>query len=150
MKEKSVARNLFILRVTKSSDLDVLSMANLYHESELTEWSHPNFIAPIKIWGMPPDPFFNYQYNFHNIGQAGGRVDADIDAPGAWDMTKGSSDIIVAVIDKGVDLNHEDLPSSRLVTGYDFYDDDNDPSPGDYQAHGTACAGLIAASAHPI
>lgn len=71
--------------------------------------------------------------------------DADIDAPEAWDISTGSSSIIVAVIDQG-GAAHEDLPSSRIVPGYDYFNIDNDPSPGGNSAHGMACAGIITAS----
>ena len=51
----------------------------------------------------------------------------------------------VAVIDEGVEP-HEDLPSSRILPGYNFSGDNNDPSPGGNQAHGMAVAGIIAAT----
>ncbi|GAH37440.1 unnamed protein product, partial [marine sediment metagenome] len=57
----------------------------------------------------PLDTYFNELWGLHNTGQAGGTVDADIDAPEAWDIFTGSSDIVVAVIDSGVDYNHIDL-----------------------------------------
>lgn len=49
------------------------------------------------------------------------------------------------MIDEG-GAAHEDLPSSRIVPGYDYFYLDNDPSPGGNQAHGMACAGIVAAS----
>lgn len=60
----------------------------------------------------------------------------------AWGVTTGASNIVVAVIDSGVDGGHEDLQGA-LVGGYDFVDDDNDPSDGN--GHGTHCAGIIGA-----
>ncbi|MCL6473261.1 MAG: S8 family serine peptidase [Firmicutes bacterium] len=65
-----------------------------------------------------------------------------ISAPQAWDVTTGSS-IIVAVVDTGVDYNHEDL-AGKVIGGYDFFNDDTDPM--DDVGHGTHVAGIIAAA----
>jgi subtilisin family serine protease len=63
-------------------------------------------------------------------------------APQAWDATRGSSSIVVAVVDTGVDYGHSDL-QGLFVPGYDFVN--NDAVPRDDQGHGTAVAGVIAA-----
>ncbi|MGH7492756.1 MAG: S8 family serine peptidase [bacterium] len=142
----AAAPNLYTLRITSASDLPVLEMANLYYESLSAEWSLPDFVVPVELFSTPNDPHFPKQYYFHNTGQTGGVSDADIDAPEAWDITKGSSSIIVAVIDEG-GAAHEDLPASRIVSGYDYIPPlDNDPSPGGNEAHGMGAAGIIAAS----
>jgi len=138
--------NLYRLRLTSNSDLSVVDMAKLYYESLPAEWSKPDFIVPVELNGIPNDTYFSNQYYLHNTGQTGGVTDADIDAPEAWDITKGSSSIAIAVIDCGV-CPHEDLPSDRILPGYDYcYVPDNDPSPGGNNAHGMAVAGIIAAS----
>jgi subtilisin family serine protease len=62
--------------------------------------------------------------------------------PMAWDTTTGSSDVDVAVLDTGVDLQHEDL-DDRLAPGIDLVDGDTDPD--DENGHGTKVAGVIAA-----
>jgi len=62
--------------------------------------------------------------------------------PQAWDVTQGSSKIVVAVVDTGVDAKHPDLRGA-LVPGWDFIGNDADPS--DDHGHGTAVAGIIAA-----
>ena len=63
--------------------------------------------------------------------------------PAAWDITRGSSDLIVAVLDTGVDLTHPEF-AGRLLPGYDFVNDDADPT--DDNGHGTHVAGIIAAA----
>lgn len=64
-------------------------------------------------------------------------------APAAWDVTKGSSSVVVAVIDTGVQTDHPDL-TGKTVAGYDFVN--NDSNPYDEQGHGTHVAGTVAAT----
>ena len=61
----------------------------------------------------------------------------------AWDITRGSNDIIVAVVDTGVDMDHPEL-KDYLIEGYDFINEDSDPD--DDNGHGTHVAGIIGAS----
>ena len=58
---------------------------------------------------IPNDPRFGELYGLHNTGQTGGTLDADIDAPEAWDVTTGSRNQVVGVIDTGIDVTHRDL-----------------------------------------
>ena len=141
---------------------DALEIANQYQLSGLVDYSHPNFLVQIEMHQViPNDPYFANQFYLHNEGQTmangkSGTAGADIRAPQAWNITKGSSDIIVAVIDQGVTSNHPDLPNSRQVRlpGSNFATDPNlpgaaspdDPSPYQNENHGNACAGIIAAS----
>ncbi len=112
---------------------------------------------------FPNDPKFDpQQWPLHNYGQDGGTPDADMDAPEAWDLFTGSPNIVVAVLDTGVDYNHEDLaaniwanpgeiPGNGIdddgngytddIYGWDFAYDDSDPM--DVHGHGTACSGII-------
>jgi len=95
---------------------------------------------------FPNDEYFSMQWHLHNTGQSGGTPGADIRAPEAWEITTGDPNIVVAVLDCGVDLNHPDL-INNLLPGYDFLEDDDRPEPTDDWDvdHGTACAGLVAA-----
>ncbi|NLV26723.1 MAG: S8 family serine peptidase [Methanomicrobiales archaeon] len=114
----------------------------------------------------PDDPGYQYLWGLHNTGQAPfyGTSDADIDATEAWGITTGSSSVIVAIVDTGVDYTHPDLSSSIWrnsreiingvdddgngyiddVRGWNFYAKSNDPM--DDNGHGTHCAGTIAAT----
>lgn len=63
---------------------------------------------------IPNDPQFSVMWDMHNTGVSGGVADADIDAPEAWDITTGGltalgDTIVVAAIDGGFDLAHQDL-----------------------------------------
>lgn len=145
----------YILRVKDPTNMNTLKIANLYYENPITEYSVPNFIRGLKPMSITPDDTYftaneqaglEGQWGLHNTGQdpPGGTLDADIDAPEGWEISTGSSDIVIAIIDEGVDLTHEDLVN-KLVDGWDFVEGDNDPSPLWYDPHGTACAGLAAA-----
>ncbi len=133
---------------------DALDIANAYYETGLVEFSTPSFISyPEFHQTLPNDTYFGYQITCHNTGQIfndghSGTNDADIDAPEAWEITTGSSDIIIAVLDQGVTSNHPDLPNTRQVrlNGSDFTSNDNNPSPVGNENHGNACAGVIAAT----
>jgi subtilisin family serine protease len=113
----------------------------------------------------PNDPRFGSLYGLHNVGQSGGTVDADIDATEAWQISTGSENVIVAVIDTGIDHTHPDLIDNIWVNpgetagngidddgngfiddvhGYDFVNDDGDPF--DDEGHGTHVAGTIGAT----
>ena len=90
-----------------SPEIDVLSMAQEYEINSYVEYAEPNYIY--RTSDIPNDPSFNQQWGLHNTGQTGGTPDADIDAPEAWDIETGNSDVVIAVIDTGVDYTHPDL-----------------------------------------
>ena len=124
------------------------------------QYVEPNYI--VRTSATPNDPRFNELYGLHNTGQSGGTADADIDAPEAWDLATGSSDIVVAVIDTGIDYNHPDLAANIWTNPGEIagngVDDDgngviddvhgfnaitNGGNPLDDNDHGTHCAGTI-------
>ena len=75
------------------------------------------------------DPDFNLQWHYKNTGQTGGTPGADIRLPEAWTTSMGRSEVVVAVIDGGVDLAHEDINSNMWINraeynGRDGVDDD--------------------------
>src|SRR5262245_24406082 len=76
----------------------------------------------------PTDPFYAMQYALDNAGQWSSTPDADIDATDAWEITTGSPDVLVAVIDNGVNYNHPDLAANIWTNPYETPGDgiDND------------------------
>ncbi len=151
-------------------DLSVSEAVSAYEASPEIEYAEPNFL--LKPAAVPNDPSFSMMYALNNTGQTGGVKDADIDAPKAWDTTTGSDDVVVAVIDEGVDISHPDLRDKIWtnaaevagngvdddgngyvddVNGWDFVNDDAsvydpDPLTGTGDEHGTHVAGTIAAA----
>jgi subtilisin family serine protease len=79
----------------------------------------------------PNDPAWPDQWGLRTAG-----------FPKAWDVTRGSKDVVVAVLDTGVDKNHPELKGG-LVPGRDIVNNDSDPA--DDNGHGTAVAGIVAA-----
>ena len=115
---------------------------------------------------FPSDPMFDQQWALNNTGQSGGTPDADVDAPEAWDITTGGTTIlgdtiVIAIVDGGCDLSHEDLtywhnyaeiPGNGINDDGNGYIDDyrgwnaysnNGNVPSDY--HGTHVSGITSA-----
>jgi subtilisin family serine protease len=129
---------VFSLKNTDSSGLRVVELANIYHNLPEVKYAHPDFAAIIEVDAYTLYDYYN-EYQPHIK-----RVIGSFNAASTWDFAGLSRAITVAVIDMGVE-SHEDLPADRVLPGYDFGDDDADPSPSG-QTHGMACAGIIAAS----
>ncbi len=119
----------------------------------------------VSVNGIPDDARFDELWGMHNTGQTGGVDDADIDAPEAWDISTGSRDVIVGVIDTGVDHSHPDLAANMWVNPGEIAGDgiDNDNNgfiddihginaitssgdPMDDNGHGTHVSGTIGAT----
>jgi PKD repeat protein len=93
---------------------------------------------------VPNDPRYNEQWHYHNTGQQSGTTDADIDLPEAWDITRGNTGVVVAIIDGGIDYTHADLAANMWPgIGYNFV---TNSSVVTAQAHGTHVAGTVAAN----
>ncbi|MBX2929108.1 MAG: S8 family serine peptidase [Saprospiraceae bacterium] len=163
-------RNQYHLRVTRASGVDALRMANLYEDNDLVEFAHPDFWEELRFNSedvIPNDPMFAAQWHLRNTGQGGGTVDADVDADLAWDITRGNANTLIAILDAGFDIDHEDLapnlytnsgeiPGNGIdddgngfiddVNGWDFAGNDNNPRPAaGVDNHGTAVTGVAVA-----
>jgi subtilisin family serine protease len=93
----------------------------------------------------PNDNYYAQNWGHNNTGQGpgGGGAGFDSNAPEAWDQQQGfgSPDIIIGIIDSGVNYNHADL-DDNCIQGYDYGSNDNNPIDGN--GHGTSCAGVAA------
>ena len=104
------------------------------------------------------DAFYDYQWHYENTGSnsgngGGGTVDADIDLPEAWTIETGNPDVIVAVIDGGIDVSHEDLATNMWVNSGEIagngIDDDGNGYVDDVNGYGFGdSSGTIGASNH--
>ncbi len=95
----------------------------------------------------PNDPKYPDQWHLHNTGQKGTAAGVDVRADEAWDITRGSPDVIVAIHDDGVDLDHPDLaPNLAPISPINWPDDWQAlRDKGQFGGHGTSCAGVAAA-----
>ncbi len=82
----------------------------------------------------PNDPQFPRQWNLRQIN-----------GPAGWDINQGSNQIVIAILDTGIDIGHPDL-TDKIVAGYDFVN--HDAQPQDDEGHGTHVAGIAAASSN--
>jgi len=153
--------------ITLKQSTDIYKTLKILGKNEKIEALQPNFYYG--LYETPNDYYYNTDlqdppiYSFGNDypDQYGPKL---MQADDAWDITTGSNDIILAVVDTGVDWQHPDLanqiwtnedeiPDNGIdddgngyiddIRGWDFAYNDNDPN--DYLGHGTHCAGIIAA-----
>lgn len=162
--------------VIKGQNLDNKSLGFLKSDPNV-EYVEKNWIVSLDTTvhaeqESAMDDGFSKQWGLKNTGRnsggwfSSGKAGEDVNAVKAWDITKGSNDIVVAVIDTGVDHQHPDLINNMWVNeaekngepgvdddgngyvddvyGYDFANKDGDPMDG--HSHGTHCAGNIGAS----
>ena len=150
-----------VYKMSFSEDTDIQKVVAEYENDPAVEYAEPNY--KMETSRTPNDPYLS------SSGTWGQAYDdlwglKKINAEYAWDTNTGSADVVVAVIDTGVDYSHEDLAGNIWtntdeiagnsidddgngyvddVYGYDFYNGDADPI--DDHGHGTHCSGTIAA-----
>ncbi|MBC8097208.1 MAG: S8 family serine peptidase [Akkermansiaceae bacterium] len=132
------------------NDATVPNAIQACQSSGLVEFAEPDHFVKAAAT-IPNDPFFldGTLWGLLNTGQNGGVAGADIHAPDGWDFQSSASNIIVAVLDTGVRLTHEDLVSNLWVNtndnthGYNAFDDSHNPT--DNEGHGTLVAGILGA-----
>jgi subtilisin family serine protease len=145
----------------KSGSRKVSELVSMMSSLPGVVYAEPNYIVRTTL--TPNDTRFGELWGLNNTGQSGGVAGADISAVSAWDVSTGSSSVVVGVIDSGVDFNHPDLaanmwsaPTSFTVTiggqtitcpqgSRGFNAINNTCVPLDDNNHGTHCAGTIGA-----
>lgn len=167
-----------LVAIDDLDDADPAAVAAEYRSLPGVEYAEPNYAINLtepgardsgaeylvlrEMDGAPNDPQFYRQWSLVNTGQGGGTAEADISALRAWPVTRGSNDVVIAVLDSGVDYNHSDLRANMWTRpdGMDeYYDEElgtvndlngfnavnNLADPMDDNGHGTHCAGIIGA-----
>ncbi len=160
--------------LTFSTNLHVKELIHSYKKTNLFEFVEPNFIGSDEgkresLKEFPNDVHFSRQWGLYNDGVfsfSPAKNDADMDMELAWDIEKGSSSIVIAILDGGLKMDHPDI-KERIwknnietfdglddddngyiddIQGWDFVNNDNDPT--DLRGHGTNIAGIIGADAN--
>ncbi len=169
-----------LVSIDDMDDKDMDTVAEQYRQlSELVVYAQPNYKINLDDpespslsdallrdnalnANLPNDPMFEEQWALSNSGQNGGKANADIKAVEAWEKTKGSKDVVIAVLDTGVKYNHPDLQSNMWIRPdnvpqykddelgtfndlHGFNGTDNQSDPMDENGHGTHCSGIIGA-----
>lgn len=135
----------------------------LLQKHAAVEYVEPDY--RVSIGNAVNDPDFTELWGLNNEGQTGGTADADIDAPEAWSISTGSKDVVIGVIDTGVDHSHSDLAANIWINPNEIAGDgiDNDGNgyvddvhginaitnvgdPMDDEGHGTHVSGTIGAA----
>jgi subtilisin family serine protease len=160
-------RDEFVLRLADGRRGDAIEHARSLYESKVFAFAEPNFIRQYRKTATPNDTLFTSQWHLNNTGQGGGTAGADVDAVTAWNTQTGNSNIVIAIVDDGVETTHEDLAANIFVnpgevaangidddhngyvddvSGWDFSNNDNNANPFDIDdVHGTSVAGIAAA-----
>lgn len=140
-----VSRNMFMpkwytLSTRPLSNSNAMECANIFYESRLFEYATPDFVTEDVL--SLSDPFYKDQWGLNNTGQYNGIVGIDIEVENAWKQFITGTDINVAVLDHGIQLDHPDLISGIYPQSYDTETNSYSVIRGN---HGTACAGIIGA-----
>ncbi|MFZ5433213.1 MAG: S8 family serine peptidase [Calditrichota bacterium] len=97
------------------------------------EWANFNYVAHA-AW-TPNDTYYSYQWHYPRMN-----------LPQAWDITRGAASVVVAVVDAGFYLDHEDWAGVQIVSPRDEVDNDNTPLSNVGDSHGAHVAGTIIAA----
>ena len=164
LRRNAYVEGLVVAGTRSGSGLDALEAVSRLEGRPGVVYAEPNVVhapehqspaAQVVTDGPPADPFLADQWHLHNVGQAGGTPDADIDAPEAWLLERGAPQTIIAVVEQGFEPDHPDLtpnlwsdPQDETAHGWDFEADGalttGTGSPR-HRAHGTSVAGCAAA-----
>jgi len=146
LRQNEFIPEIYEIIADKNAKGNALEMANYFYEKGNFVFSTPDLIYKLQM-NCANDSLFHKQWGLKNNGDNNGIIGVDLNICDAWNITKGCSNIKIAVLDEGVDLNHPDL-IENLLEGFDATNQySNGVCEGD-AAHGTCCAGIIAAKSN--
>jgi len=132
---------------------DIFALTNSVRKSPFVIYVAPNQIGYAMT--SPNDTLFGpYQWALNNTQQSGGSFDSDIDAFEAWQIGKGDTSVIVAILDTGLPMSgrskvdtlcHRDLMGPKFILGTNWVYPDSEPADFSVESHGSKIAGIIGA-----
>jgi subtilisin family serine protease len=133
--------NAFFVSAPEGTGLEVFAVANSLLKEELVELCHPELIREVRRRTAFPQ-----QWHLKKATIAGQVVDQHANVEAAWELSEGDG-VIIAVIDDGVDIDHEEFSGAgKIVSPRDVTRKTDNPRPGYQDHHGTACAGVACAN----
>jgi subtilisin family serine protease len=145
----------WLVRVVGNDGRVTLDTAEALASMPELEYATPDWFSMYQVYGSAGpagaaadapvnDPLYSQQW--HLLAQSYPAIaEADMNVPSAWTITNGHSDVVIGVIDDGVQMTHEDL---NVIAGKDELDGSADCNPEGNDSHGTSVAGVIAAKAN--
>lgn len=126
--------NHFLARLNQFGRTGTLGLLQELATRPIVDWAYPDFLGgygPTEF--VPNDTFFVDQWHLRNTGQTNGVPGADVGATDAWDVTTGSANVVIAIIEpQGFEVNHPDLASKLWANpGEDGTDGDGNSLVGD-------------------
>jgi len=139
-RELDYARNAYFVAAPENTGLKIFDIATELLRESSVELCHPELIRESRQRAA-----FAPQWHLKRTTINGRTIDQHANVEAAWPLSEGAG-IIIAVIDDGVDLEHQEFRSSnKIVAPRDVTRRTDDPTPGSSDNHGTACAGVACA-----
>ena len=148
IKEIDFLPNGLLVRLTSASTENPLKIAAELQQREEIIVAEPDLRVPVSFKYVPTDTLYREQWHLKNRGdKVGLKAGADVKAEEAWEITRGTRNVRICIIDDGFDIDHPDFSArDKIVAPRDFGQNDQDPRPvSAADNHGTACAGVALA-----